>query len=176
LQKEEFAMRMLRRIGLALAGPLAALALLVPVAPVAAAAPVGTCTATLTIFTTSPGTVQQAGPIQVFTNSGVGGRYTAGFLAGYTISGAQDIVLDTSTNQSVLTGQFVASGSGGTLTVRYVGRADLNTRLATGQFVASNGTGTFKDFVWEGTINAQLVSMSPPTFTATDTGPCYPPR
>jgi hypothetical protein len=120
--------------------------------------------------------MRPAGPVQIFTNSGVGGVYTSGFLKGYTINGAQDIVLNTSTNQSVLTGQFVASGQGGTLTVHYVGRADLNTGAATGTFVARGGSGSFKNFVWHGNITAQLVSATPPTFNATDSGPCFPPQ
>lgn len=167
-------MRFFRKGRRFLLTPVAALAVLATLVSPAAAQSVGTCTANLTIFTTSTGTVRQTGPVEFFTNSGVGGSYTSGFLSGYTINGAQDIVLNTQTNQSVLTGQFVASGPGGTLTVRYMGRADLTTGVATGEFVATGGTGAFKRFVWNGSITAQLVSLAPPTFHATDTGRCFP--
>ena len=169
-------MRLLRNHRWFLATPLAALAMLATTISPAAAEPLSNCTANLTIMTTSTGVERQAGPVELFTNSGVGGGYTSGFLAGYTISGAQDIVMNTETHKSVLTGQFVARGAGGTLTVHYVGRADLNTGAATGHFVAGSGTGSFTNFVWEGSITAQLVSLTPPTFHATDSGTCFPPR
>jgi hypothetical protein len=137
----------------------------------AAAAPV-TCTAGLTIFTTSQGTVTQHGPFTHFTDSGVGGSYTSGFLAGYTLAGAQDITLDNLTHQSRLHGSFVATGPDGTVTVRFNGRADLTTGAATGNFQVVGGTGSFGDLHWRGTIAAQLVSLTPPTFLATDSGPC----
>jgi hypothetical protein len=137
---------------------------------VAAAAPPPTCTAELVIFTTSPGVESQTGPVLHFRDSGVGGQYTSGFLAGYTLVGAQDIQLNTRTNGSELQGQFVATGPGGSLAIAYTGHADLNTGAATGHFHTTGGTGQFSDFRWEGDITAQLIG--PATFHATDTGPC----
>jgi hypothetical protein len=140
---------------------------------VGAAGPPATCTAGLVIFTTSPGTVTTTGVVTHFRDSGVGGQYTAGFLAGYTFSGSQDIQRNNRTQQAELHGAYVASGPGGRLTVRYTGHADLLTGAATGHFVAGPGTGDFTQFHWAGDITAQLVSAAPPTFLATDSGPCH---
>jgi hypothetical protein len=137
----------------------------------AAAAPPPDCTAGLRIFTTSTGVERQAGPVLIFTDSGVGGSYTSGFLAGSTISGAQHIMLNTQTNLSELNGEFVATGPQGTLSIQYVGHADLSTGMATGQFVSAGGTGAFSDFHWQGRITARLVG--PATFDAVDSGPCF---
>lgn len=139
-----------------------------------AAAPPATCTAVLTISTTSPGDVTTNGQVTHARDSGVGGAYTTGFLAGYTISGTQDIMVNRRTSQSELHGFFVASGPGGTLTIQYTGHADLSTGAATGHFETHGGTGQFADFHWAGEIAAQLVSLTPPTFVATDSGPCHP--
>src|SRR5262245_31359813 len=79
----------------------------------AVAAP-ATCTAGLTIFTTSTGITRQAGDVTVFRGSGVGGQYTSGELQGYTLSGAQDIILDRATGQSELAGSYVATSPDGT--------------------------------------------------------------
>lgn len=138
----------------------------------AAAAPPMTCTAGLTIFSTSTGAVNMTGQVTHYRDSGVGGFYTSGFLAGYTLSGAQDIMVNNNTNQSELHGFYTAVSPDGssTLTVRYTGHVDLNTGVSTGHFVASGGTGQLANFAWEGSIAAQLVRV--PIFTATDTGPC----
>jgi hypothetical protein len=140
-------------------------------------APIGTCVAGLTIATTSTGTVRQAGAVTLFDDSGVGGQYTSGFLAGYTLSGAQDIALNSQTNQGKLIGSFVATSPDGksTLRVRYTGNADLVTGAATGHFRADGGTGKLAGFRWVGDITAQMTSFSPPTFVATDSGVCRPP-
>jgi hypothetical protein len=144
-------------------------------APAAAAGP-GTCTADLTIATTSTGTVRQAGSVRFFRDSGVAGRYTSGVLAGYTFSGAQDIVLNDATQQSNLTGAYVATSPDGTstLAVRYTGHVDLTTGAATGHFVAAQGTGALRGFRWTGEIDARLVGLTPPTFTSRHRGPCFP--
>jgi hypothetical protein len=139
----------------------------------ASAAPPETCTADLTIFTTSVGTVSTSGQVTHFRDSGVGGAYTSGFLAGYTLSGAQDIMVNNVTQKSQLHGEFTAVGPGGTLTIRYNGHVDLSTGTGTGEFVTAGGTGIFASFHWTGKIAAQLVSLAPPTFVATDTGPCH---
>lgn len=139
-----------------------------------AAAPPATCAATLIIFTTSPGDVIITGQVTHARDSGVGGAYSAGFLAGYTISGAQDIMVNQRTSQSELHGSYIASGSGGTLTIAYTGHADLSTGAATGRFETHGGTGQFSGFHWVGEIAAQLVSLTPPTFVATDSGVCHP--
>lgn len=136
------------------------------------AAAATTCSAGLTIFTMSVGTVTTTGPIEHFSDSGVGGQYTAGLLAGYTLSGAQDIMINTVTNQSQLHGSYTATGPGGGLVVRYTGHADLTSGVATGHFETAGGTGQFASFHWAGDISAQLVSLAPPTFIATDSGPC----
>jgi hypothetical protein len=140
----------------------------------ATAAPPAACTATLTIFTTTLGDVTTTGQVVHARDSGVGGAYTAGFLAGYTISGSQDIMVNQRTNQSELHGSYAATGPGGTLEIRYTGHADLNTGAATGHFETQGGTGQFAGFHWAGEIAAQLVSPTPPTFVATDSGPCHP--
>jgi hypothetical protein len=139
----------------------------------ATAAPPATCTATLTIFTTTPGDVT-TGPVVHARDSGVGGQYTAGFLAGYTLAGSQDIMVNQQTNRSELHGSFVATGPGGTLEIRYTGHTDLATGAATGNFETHGGTGQFAGFHWSGSVAAQLVSLTPPTFVATDSGPCHP--
>jgi hypothetical protein len=154
--------------------PILALGIALAGAGQVAAAPPATCTATLTIFTTTPGEVTTTGQVVHARDSGVGGQYTAGFLAGYAISGAQDIMANQQTNQSELRGSFVATGPGGTLTIRYTGHADLTTGAATGQFETHGGTGEFAGFHWSGSIAAQLVSLTPPTFIATDNGACHP--
>lgn len=142
------------------------------VRPAAAASALTTCSASLTIFTTSTGTVTIKGPVEHVRDSGVGGQYTAGVLAGYTLSGAQDIVINTVTNQSQLHGSYTATGPGGSLVIRYTGHADLSSGRATGHFETAGGTGQFASFHWAGDISAQLVSLTPPTFLAMDDGPC----
>jgi hypothetical protein len=163
---------MRRKLVVALAAAVSVAALAAGTQPASAARP-QTCTAGLTIFTTSVGTVRTTGQVTHFTESGVGGSYTSGFLSGYTLSGAQDIMVNNVTQKSELHGQFTAVGPGGTLTIRYNGHADLSTGAATGEFVTAGGTGDFADFHWTGKITAQLVSLAPPTFVATDTGPCH---
>jgi hypothetical protein len=171
-------MHVVARVRRALCLTLVAGALPLTASPAAAAGPPTTCTASLTIATTSTGTVRQAGAVQIFRDSGVGGAYTSGFLSGYSLSGAQDIVLNSATKRSQLNGSFVATSPDGksTLRVRYTGQADLTTGAATGHFVADEGSGALDGFRWTGTIAAQLVSQSPPTFTATDSGPCFSAR
>jgi len=158
-------------IGLAIAAAAAA------TLPAAAASLPATCTGALTIATTSIGTVKTAGDIEIFRDSGVAGHYSSGPLAGDAFAGAQDIILNTATGQSDLHGSYVVSapGNAGTLTVRYTGHADLTTRHATGNFTANQGTGNLAGFVWVGTISAQLISLTPPTFTSTDIGFCLLP-
>ena len=164
-------MKQYLRLGLALW--LGISACLLVVGTTAAASPPTTCTASLTIFTTSPGSVLTTGPVTHVRDSGVAGSYTSGFLSGYTFSGAQDIVLNNQTNESQLHGSFTATGPGGTLTIQYTGHADLKTGAATGHFVTAGGTGQFVHFHWTGMITAQLTGLQPPTFVATDTGPCH---
>jgi hypothetical protein len=127
------------------------------------------CTAGLTIFSTSTGTVTQAGPITFYRHSGVGGSYTSGFLQGYAINGAQDIVMNTTTNRSFVAGSFTASGPGGSLVISYTGSVDP-TGKASGHFEAQSGTGQFDHFHWSGSISGQAVG--PATFQATDSGTC----
>jgi hypothetical protein len=160
------------RLGLTLL--IAVFALALPSGTNAASGPPTICTADLVIFTTSPGTITTTGQVTHAHDSGVGGQYTSGFLAGYTLSGAQDIVVNNVTHTSQLHGQFTATGPGGSLTIRYTGHADLTTGAATGNFVSSAGTGQFADFHWQGRITAQLISTTPPTFIATDSGFCHP--
>ena len=144
--------------------------------PVAAASLPTTCTGTLTIATTSVGTVRTAGNFELFSDSGVGGSSRSGPLAGDAFAGAQDIALNTASGQADLHGSYVvaAAGGPGTLTVRYVGHADLTTGQATGTFVASQGTGSLAGFFWSGAISARLISLAPPTFLSTDSGVCLP--
>ncbi len=143
-----------------------------PAPTMLAASPPTTCTAQLNIFQTTSGTVTTAGQVTHARGSGVGGSYVGGFLSGYTINGAQDIMVNNNTRTSQLQGQFTASGPGGTLVIRYTGHADLNTGAATGHFHTAGGTGQFANFHWQGDITAQLIGANPPTFLATDTGPC----
>jgi hypothetical protein len=143
---------------------------LLPV-PVAAASAPTTCTADLLIFTTTTGTVSTTGNVTHFRNSGVGGQYLSGFLAGDPISGSQDIQLNNATQQAELHGSFVVTATSGTLTVSYTGHADFTTGSAVGRFVVTSGTGQFADFHWEGSITAQLIG--PATFHAIDSGPCH---
>jgi hypothetical protein len=151
----------------------AAASVAVLAAGTASAAPPQTCTASLVILTTSVGTVKTTGQVTHYRGSGVGGSYTSGFLSGYALSGAQDIVVNTVTQKSQLHGEFTAVGAGGSLTIRYNGHVDLSTGAATGEFVTAGGTGVFADFRWTGKITAQLVSLAPPTFVATDSGLCH---
>jgi hypothetical protein len=139
----------------------------------AAAGPPTTCSADLVIFTTSTGTVSSAGQVTHFRDSGVAGQYTSGFLAGYALSGAQDIMVNANTQTSQLRGEFTAVGPDGTLTVRYTGHADLTTGAATGRFVVAGGTGAFENFHWNGSITAQQPVVGVPLFNATDTGSCH---
>ena len=138
-----------------------------------ASEPATTCTADLVIFTTDAGEVSTAGPIVFFHDSGTAGQYTSGFLSGYQISGAQDIMLDTRSGQSQLNGSFTATGPDGTLTIRYSGHADTTTGGATGNFTTVGGTGIFADFHWAGDISAQQPVVGVPLFNATDTGMCH---
>jgi hypothetical protein len=139
----------------------------------ATAAPPATCTAGLVIFTTNPGDVSVAGHTTHFRESGVGGAYTSGFLAGSTLSGAQNIERNDATGHATLEGEYTTTAPGGTLTIHYTGQVDLATGAATGHFTTVGGTGQFSDFHWNGDITAQLVSLTPPTFTATDSGFCH---
>src|SRR5690349_11313874 len=91
---------------LVLAASLGALAVGAGAAP---AAPPATCTAGLTISTTTLGTVRTTGAVTHFADSGVGGTYTSGFLAGYTLAGSQDIVVNNVNEKSELHGEFVAT-------------------------------------------------------------------
>jgi hypothetical protein len=155
-------------VGLAASLPLAASAL--------AAGPPAVCTVGLTIFTTSVGTRSESGPVTHFRESGVGGGYTSGFLAGYTISGSQDIMVNSRTQSSQLQGSFVATSPtnpADTLTIKYTGQADLATGAATGNFRSAGGTGALADLHWEGTIAAQQPVVGVPLFQATDSGPCH---
>jgi hypothetical protein len=159
-------------IRLGLAGCLAGLLSASVIHRSAASGPPATCTATLTIFTTSPGTVTTSGPVTHYQDSGVGGRYNSGLLADYTISGAQNIMVNNVTQQSELQGSYTASGPGGSLVISYTGHVNLTTGMATGHLEALSGTGGFATFHWEGSIDAQLVRLTPPTFLATDSGFC----
>jgi hypothetical protein len=159
-------------IRLGLAGCLAGLLSATVVHRSAASGPPATCTATLTIFTTSTGTVTTSGQVTHYRDSGVGGFYSSGPLAGYSISGAQNIMVNNVTHQSELQGSFTASGPGGSVVISYTGHANLTTGMATGHFETLSGTGGFATFHWEGSIDAHLVSLTPPTFLATDSGFC----
>ena len=108
-----------------------------------------------------------------YRDSGVGGSYTSGPLAGYTISGAQNIMVNNVTHRSELQGSYTASGPGGSVVISYTGHANLTTGMATGNFETHSGTGDFATFHWEGSIDAQLVRLTPPTFLATDSGFCH---
>lgn len=163
-------MKRLIRIGLA--GCLTALLSTTALRGAEAAGPPSACSGSLTIFTTSVGTVTASGPVTHYRGSGVGGAYTSGPLASYTLSGAQAIMVNSVTQQSELQGAYTAVGPGGSVVVRYTGHANLATGIATGHFETAGGTGDFAAFHWEGAINAQLVSMTPPTFLAADSGPC----
>ena len=164
-------MKQLLRIGIGLCAVLVTLVL--GLGGASAAGPATTCTADLQIFTTTVGDVSTAGPITFFRNSGVAGQYTTGFLAGYQLSGAQDIMLNTKTGLSQLHGSFTATGPDGTLTITYNGHADTTTGAATGNFVTAGGTGAFADFHWSGSITAQQPVVGVPFFNATDTGSCH---
>jgi hypothetical protein len=151
--------------------------LLLAMAAPALAAPVAangatTCSAGVTIMTTSTGTVRNTGQVTHYQDSGVAGMYTAGFLAGYTFSGAQDIMVNNVTNQSQLNGSYTATGPDGTFVVHYTGTVNLNTGASTGHFAVQDGTGMFAGFHWAGGITAQLISLTPPTFVATNSGMC----
>ncbi len=104
-----------------------------------AAGPPTICTANLTIFTTSTGTVTTTAQVTHFRDSGVEGVYTSGFLSGYTLTGAQDIMINNVTHKSQLQGSYVATGPGGTLTIRYTGHTDLTTGEATSIFTTVGG-------------------------------------
>ncbi|HBY92766.1 MAG: hypothetical protein M5U01_03705 [Ardenticatenaceae bacterium] len=139
-----------------------------------AAGPPTICTADLIIFTTDPGAATTTGQVTHFRESGVAGWYTSGILNGYTFSGAQDIMVNNKTHTSQLQGSYIATGpDNNSLTIRYTGHADLLTGIATGHFVTAGGTGAFANFHWEGEIAAHLISLTPPTFETTDTGPCH---
>ena len=149
----------------------AAAAFLAPGGAIAAAP--ATCTSGVTIFTTSTGDVNVAGSTTHFRDSGVAGTYTSGFLAGYALTGAQNIERNDATRQATLEGQFVATGPGGTLTVHFNGSVDLTSGAAVGHFATVSGTGDFDGFHWNGDISLQLVSLTPPTFVGTDSGFCH---
>ena len=132
-----------------------------------------TCVSSLIIFTNpaDQGTFSQSGQVTHVRDSGVLGYFYDGVLAGYTLDGAQDIHINTVTNQAQLQGWFLATGpDGSTVTIKYSGHADLNTGAATGSFVTKDGTGQLADFHWSGRISAQLIG--PLTFNATDSGIC----
>lgn len=166
-------MKALVRFGIGLW--IALLTLVVGLATSTAAAPPATCTADLFIQTTSFGDVSTSGNVTIARDSGVGGFYLSGFPAGYTLSGAQDIILNNKTNKAQIHGSFTAvdpSNASNTFTLKYNGHANLNTGAATGNFVTAGGTGIYADFHWTGKITAQLVG--PLAFQATDTGKCHP--
>jgi hypothetical protein len=131
-----------------------------------------TCTAGLTILSTSVGDVNQVGNVTFFNNSGVGGSYTSGFPAGYTFTGAQDIQRNEVTHKANLKGHYTATGPGGSFDVTYVGHADLTTGAASGHFVARGESGQLANLFWVGDIDAQLTSLTPPTFLTTNSGLC----
>jgi len=142
--------------------------------PTVAAAAAPTCTAGFTIASTTPGTVTTKGQYIFTRDSGVGGRFTSGFLDGYTFKGTQGFVIDTTTNKAQLLGSFTATGPGGTLTLPYTVNADLTTGAGSGYFFSTTGTGQFANFQWRGSITAQIINPSPTTFVVTATGPCSP--
>src|SRR5689334_10179722 len=112
-----------------------AMLFVLPAATVVSADGQQTCTTDLVIFSTSLGDVTQAGPVTIYRNSGIGGTYTSGFLAGSTISGSQDITMNTNTNISEIHGnEVVTSPDGSTLTIRYDGKVDLNTASGLSHF------------------------------------------
>jgi hypothetical protein len=81
-------------------------------------------------------------------------------------------VVNNVTNKSSLNGSYTATGPGGTFTVRYTGMVDLNTGVSTGGFVVVDGTGDFANFHWAGDIQAQLVSLTRPTFISNNSAMC----
>ena len=164
-------MKRLLRIGIGVCAVLVTLVL--NLGGASAAGPAMTCTADLQIFTTTTGDVRSAGPITFFRDSGTSGMYMSGFLAGYQLSGTQDIMLNSKTGLSELHGSYTASGPDGTLTIRYNGHADTTTGAATGNFVTAGGTGVFADFHWSGSITAQQPVVGVPFFNATDSGSCH---
>jgi hypothetical protein len=139
--------------------------------PVAAEEPT-ICVADFIIGITTPGNVTSNGATTHADQSGVGGGFSSGFLAGYTFDGLMDYVIDHETNTAQLNGSFVATGPGGTITLPYKVHADLNTGAANGRFYSNGGTGEFANYRWSGDISAQLINPSPPTFQSTATGPC----
>jgi hypothetical protein len=155
-----------------LTGLAATAAFLAPGAATAAAPQ--TCTSTGVVFTTSTGDVTVAGPTTHFQNSGVGGSFTSGLLSGYTLTGAQNIQRNDVTGRLAVEGSYVATGPDGTVTVHYAGVLDLTTGLATGHFTTTGGTGAFAGFHWSGDISGHLVSLTPPTTVATNSGFCQP--
>ena len=142
------------------------------VAGTATAAPPATCTSGVTVFTTSTGDVSVTGNVTHFRNSGLAASYTSGFLSGYTATGSQNIERNDATERAVLEGQYVASGPAGTLTFQFTGSVDLATGAASGHFTVIDGSGAFSGFHWTGDVSAQLVSLTPPTFIGTNSGPC----
>jgi hypothetical protein len=161
-----------KRLWLVLALVAASAAAFAAAGPAGATAP-ATCTSDLTIFTTGTGDVNVAGSTTHFRSSGVGGAFTSGFLAGFTLSGAQNIERNDAMHHATLEGEYVTTGPGGTLTVHYTGSVDLSTGAATGHFTTIAGTGAFASFHWSGDVSARLVSLAPPTFLATDSGLCH---
>jgi hypothetical protein len=163
--------RALARLVLVTAVVLAlAAATLGPARPAAAE----TCQTEFIVFTdpTNPGARTDQGQTTIVRDSGVLGSYLDGRLAGYGISGQQDLIINNVTQQAQIVGVFTATSpdGGSSLTVRYAGHADLSTGQATGRFVVLDGTGEFAGYHARGRIDAQLVG--PATFQGFDIGLC----
>jgi hypothetical protein len=157
---------------LALAAVVVALAVTILGATRAAAAT--TYQSGFIVFTdpANPGDRMDRGQTTIVRDSGVLGSYQDGRLAGYAISGQQDLVINNVTQKAEIPGNLTAISpdGGSSLTLRYAGHADLATGQATGTFVVVGGTGDFADFHASGRISAQLVG--PATFQGVDIGLC----
>ena len=120
-------------------------------APSAAAA---ACQSGFTVFTdpANPGDSTTHGQTTIVRDSGVLGSYQDGRLAGYAISGQQDIIINSVTQKAELPGMLTATSpdGGSSLTLRYAGHADL----ATGQAQKIDVAGDRVTFVFSPTHRA----------------------
>jgi hypothetical protein len=159
------------RLALAAAVVLALVVTTLGSTPAAAAA---TCQTGFIVFTdpANPGLRSDQGQTTIVRESGVLGSYLDGRLAGYAISGLQDLIINNVTQRAQIIGELTATSPDGSssITLRYVGHADLVTGEATGTFVVVDGTGEFAGFRASGKISAQLVG--PATFQGVDIGLC----
>lgn len=147
---------------------------LLPSGPVGAVPRNQPCQSQFFVFTDpdDPGESATRGNVTVVRKSGVLGQYESGRLAGYSIDGEQDLLVNNGTNMAQIHGGLTATSPDGTssISLRYNGRADLDAGSATGTFVAGDGTGEFSGYRATGTIEATLVG--PAAFRGVDIGLC----